>query len=113
MVRIKKLLLLAVIKQSGGVCAQSCHLFEPGMMWFQLGMLWDANILAILHTRISRPMLFLMDFFTSCARRGVTATIEVKAPEQVDETWVRAEVVEERVNFDREYQSRALFISLL
>lgn len=54
-----------------------------------------------------------MDFFISCARRGVTTSIEVKPPEQVDEPWVCAEIVEQGVNFDREYQSRSLFISLL
>lgn len=65
--------------------------FSQSMIRFQVGMLWDANILSIFNTRdISLPMLFLMDFFISCARRDVTATIEVKAPEQVDETWVRA-----------------------
>jgi hypothetical protein len=38
--------------------------FSHEMIWFQLGMLWDANFLSIFKTcrDISRPIRFLVDF---------------------------------------------------
>lgn len=40
-----------------------------------------------------------------------TRLLEVQSPEHVGETWVRAAAVEERVYFDVEYESSALFTS--
>lgn len=60
-----------------------------------------------------RSLRVKIDSINNIYNYGNQSILEVQTPEQIGETCVRAKAVEQRVNLNREYQSGALFISLL